>query len=103
MDKQFDQQQAAAGTMTKGTSTSNSGLTDEQKAWIQDKQRAQSTVTLPPGACHTVYYINQRGRRAHFTPGLPPRKKVLDGPNWGNERNERNDSDDEVEIPKDLE
>ena len=102
MDKPTGEMQSSDITSSR-KAAEGIGLTDEQNAWLQRKKLAQSTIVLPKGACHTVYYITKDGRRAHFTPGLPPKKKVLDGPKWGPEKHETEESDEEIEIPAPLE
>ena len=79
------------------------------RRWLQGKSQSSVPTVLPPGVCNTVYYIDKNGVYKHFTPGLPPKKKVRDGPNWGTAvvemdaaQNPTTSDDEDIKIPDAL-
>ena len=84
-------------------------MSQYRRRWLQGKAKSSTSTDLPPGVCNTVYYIDKNGVYRHFTPGLPPKKKVIDGPIWKTSdaervvaQNQAISDDEDIKIPDAL-
>ena len=98
-----------ANMPSRGESKKDLPLSQCQRRWLQGRQQSTIPTVLPQGVCRTVYYVDQGGIRRHFTPGLPPRKTIKDGPNWNTPTDATTtmpdadiSDDEEVGIPEAL-
>ena len=91
------------------TSSETPPMSQFRRRWLQGKAKSSTSTVLPPGVCNTVYYIDKYGVYKHFTPGLPPKKNVKDGPIWKTSdaemvaaQNPAISDDEDIKIPDAL-